>query len=209
LVATRLVEKKLVDVAFVEVELVMINPVANKLVEVAKVLDAKVPWRMVEKKFVEVAFVVVELVAMKLVANALVEVELVLDAFVPCKVVVKKVVVVAPVAAMLMVLKRPVLEMEKSVVVAVSLLDDEMLKTSGLIGEEDARKMEKLAIGEVVPSPTLPSGSMRKSVAEDEPIANGMVVPDALTASVENGEVVPMPTFEAKVLLTVVEVETK
>jgi hypothetical protein len=40
LVATRLVEKELVEVAFVEVELVMMRPVANKLVEVAKVLDA-------------------------------------------------------------------------------------------------------------------------------------------------------------------------
>lgn len=105
-------------------------------------------------------------------------------------------------------LVRPVFAMEKSVVVAVSFVEDEILKTSGLIGEDEARKIERLAIGEVVPRPTLPIGSMRKSVAEDDPMANGIAVPDAFTLSVAKGEVVPIPTFEAKVLFAVVEVAT-
>ena len=104
---------------------------------------------------------------------------------------------------------RPVFDTEKSVVVAVSLVEEEMLKTSGLMGEEEARKMERFAMGEVVPNPRLPSESTRRSVAELDPMANGMVVPDAFTLRLAKGEVVPMPTFEAKVLETVVEVATR
>ena len=37
---------------------------------------------------------------------------------------------------------------------------------------------------------------------------NGMVFPDACTLRLASGVVEPMPTFEAKVLETVVEVET-
>jgi hypothetical protein len=76
------------------------------------------------------------------------------------------------------------------------------------MGEEDARKSEKLAKGEEVPMPMLPSGSTVRSVDVVEPIMNGMTEPDAFTLSVAKGEVVPIPTFDAKVLFAVVEVET-
>jgi hypothetical protein len=149
--------------------------------------------------------VCVALVATRLVAKTYVEVA--------CEVVAlraeKSWKVEEPVTKRLRVLTRPVLEMEKSVVVAVSLVEEEMLKTSGLMGEEEARKMERLAMGEVVPTPTFPNGSIKKSVAEVEPIANGMLVPDAFTLSVAKGDVVPTPTLLAKVLLTVVDVATR
>ena len=143
------------------------------------VVVAEVPWKVVAKNVVVVPFVPEKF----------------------CKVVEER-------ARRFCTVVKPVFEMEKSVVVEVSLVEEEILKTSGLIGDDDARKMERLAMGEVVPRPTFPSGSMRKSVAEDDPMANGIVVPDAFTLSVANCEVVPMPTLLANVLFPVVEVAT-
>ena len=84
-----------------------------------------------EKKVVEVAFVVVAFLA------------------------VKSWKVEEPVMKRLMPVVRPVFDMEKSVVVAVSFVEEEMLNAMALIGEEDARKRERLANGEVVPMPTV------------------------------------------------------
>ena len=89
------------------------------------------------------------------------------------------------------------------------MVDEEMLKTRGLMGEEDARKREKLAKGDEVPSPTFPSGSTVRSVEVVEPMMSGMAVPAAFTLRVASGEVEPIPTLLAKVLATVVEVETR
>ena len=106
------------------------------------VVVAFVATRFVEKKFVEVAC---EVVAYRPEKSWKVE-----------EPVTTRLVVVALVAVRLMRVVRPVLVMEKRVVVEVSLVEEEMLKTRALIGEDEARKSEKLAMAEVVPRPRLP-----------------------------------------------------
>ena len=64
--------------------------------------------------------------------------------------------------------RRPVLEIEKRVVVAVSLVEDEMMKAKGLLIEVEARKIERLANGEVVPIPTLPSKVVVENLEVEE-----------------------------------------
>ncbi len=103
---------------------------------------------------------------------------------------------------------RPVFETEKSVEVAVSFVEDAMEKAYALIGEEDARKIERFDMAEVVPRPRLPSVLMEAYVALEEPTRNGITEPAAFTLSVASGEVEPIPTDDAKVFATVVEVAT-
>ena len=50
----------------------------------------------------------------------------------------------------------PVVVTEKSVEVAVPRVEEEMMKANGLLIEVEAREIERVANGEVVPMPTLP-----------------------------------------------------
>ena len=112
--------------------LMQVSPVRQKRVEVKLVLVPLVLWKTEEKSVVVVACEVVAFLA------------------------VKSWKVEEPVTKRLVTMVRPVLEIEKSVVVAVSLVEEEMENASGLIGEEEARKIERLAAGEVVPMPRFP-----------------------------------------------------